>query len=118
MSGLAHVRARDWRGSDERLRGRHLFGEADHNNQHPDITRAVRHLSYKLHFNRLTGESALFDLAADPGERVDLAGRQPDVVAGLKARLDRFLLIRPEATSPVNLTPEERERLRSLGYVR
>jgi arylsulfatase A-like enzyme len=107
-----------WRAGEERPRDRHLFGEADHNNQEHDVTRAVRHGRHKLLFNRLTRETALFDLVSDPGERTDLDDKEPAVVAELRAHLDRFLQIRPEATSPVTLTPEERERLRSLGYVR
>jgi arylsulfatase A-like enzyme len=110
--------SRHWRASGGPPRERHLFGEADHTNVELDITRAVRHGSHKLHFNRLTGEQALFDLAADPEERTDVAGAQPAVVADLRAHLDRFLKLRPEATTPVQLTPQEQERLRSLGYVK
>ena len=106
-----------WQGDADRRAGRYLFGEADHNNAKPDITRAVRQRSYKLHFNRLTGQRELFDLARDPGERVDRATSEPAVTADLKARLDRFMQIRGEAASPSRLTPEEIEKLRSLGYL-
>jgi len=37
------------------------------------------------------GVSALFDLASDPGERRNLAGREPQLVARLRGELDRFL---------------------------
>lgn len=97
--------------------GRYLFGEADHNNAEPDITRAVRHRSYKLHFDRLTGRRALFDLVRDPLERVDRAASEPAVTADLEARLERFMQIRGEAAPPARLTPEEVEKLRSLGYL-
>jgi arylsulfatase A-like enzyme len=106
-----------WRGEDGRLGERYLFGEADHNNAEPDITRAVRHRSYKLHFNRLTGQRELFDLARDPGERADRAGFEPAVTSELMARLERFMQIRGEAAPPSRLTPEEIEKLRSLGYL-
>jgi arylsulfatase A-like enzyme len=96
---------------------RYLFGEADHNNAQPDITRAVRHRGYKLHFDRLSGRRMLFDLGRDPGERDDRAAAEPAVVADLKARLDRFMQIRGEAGPPARLTPEEVEKLRSLGYL-
>ncbi|MGH9464570.1 MAG: hypothetical protein ACRD0X_02920, partial [Thermoanaerobaculia bacterium] len=33
----------------------------------------------------------LFDLATDPGERHDLAGERPDLVAALQSELDAFL---------------------------
>jgi arylsulfatase A-like enzyme len=106
-----------WRGQAGRLGERYLFGEADHNNAEPDITRAVRHRSFKLHFNRLTGRRELFDLGRDPGERVDRSAREPAVTADLRARLERFMQIRGEVAPPSRLTPEEIEKLRSLGYL-
>jgi arylsulfatase A-like enzyme len=109
--------APSWQGEAGRLGGRYLFGEADHNNAEPDVTRAVRHRSFKLHFNRLTGQRELFDLARDPGERVDRTTSEPAVAADLKARLERFMQIRGEAAPPSRLTPEEIEKLRSLGYL-
>ena len=105
------------RGEASPLSGRYLFGEADHNNAEPDITRAVRHGRYKLHFNRLTGKRELFDLGEDPGERVDRAAAQPAVTAELGARLERFMRTRSEAAPPSRLTPEEIEKLKSLGYL-
>jgi arylsulfatase A-like enzyme len=104
-------------GGADRRAGRTLFGEADHNNAEPDVTRAVRHRSYKLHFDRLTGRRALFDLSRDPGERVDRNASEPAVAAELGARLERFMQIRGEAAPPARLTPEEVEKLRSLGYL-
>jgi len=109
--------APSWRGGDGRRGERYLFGEADHNNAEPDVTRAVRHGAYKLHFNRLSGRRELFDLARDPGERTDLAAAQPAITAELAARLERFMQIRGEAAPPARLTPEEIEKLRSLGYL-
>jgi arylsulfatase A-like enzyme len=103
---------------DGRLGQRTLYGEADHNNEENDVTRAVRRREHKLHFHRLTGEVRLYDLAADPGERTDLAGARPTIVAELRGHLQRFLELRPPETGRVELTPEETERLRSLGYVR
>jgi arylsulfatase A len=45
--------------------------------------RAARSGRWKLVVD--AGQSLLFDLAVDPGERTDLAGRRPDLVASLKA---------------------------------
>lgn len=101
-----------------RLSGRALFGEADHNNAEPDVKRSVRRGAFKLHLDRVTGEIALYDLARDPGERQDVASGQAAVVAELRQRLDRFLLVKPLASAPVTLSPEELEKLKSLGYVR
>ncbi|MDA4895730.1 sulfatase-like hydrolase/transferase [Streptomyces sp. MS2A] len=58
---------------------------------------AVREGDYKLVSSAREGmdgppavETALFDLAADPGERRDLASSRPDVVERLQRELDRF----------------------------
>jgi arylsulfatase A-like enzyme len=106
--------------SDGRIADRALFSEADHNDVEDDITRAVRYRSFKLHYNRLTGEYRLFDLEHDPRERHDLASEQKSAVAALSERLTRFMA---SARTPVSvpqrtLSPEEIEKLRSLGYLR
>lgn len=46
--------------------------------------------SHKLVYNRLSGSAQLFDLAADPAERDDLATRAPERFAELGALLDAF----------------------------
>lgn len=107
-----------WHGGGAELGERYLSCEADHNNAEPDVTRAVRHGKDKLHFNRLTGQAPLFDLGTDPGEHTDTAARRPAIAADLRAHLDRFREVRPKASGSVTLTPEQMERLKSLGYVR
>jgi arylsulfatase A-like enzyme len=66
-------------------------------------------------------DARLFDLAADPHERVDLAARQPDRVESLRAAARAF---RVSAETPVqapriesDLGPEVVEQLRALGYL-
>jgi arylsulfatase A-like enzyme len=61
---------------------------------------------------------ALYDLEADPGERRNLAGAQPDVVARLRETLERL------ATESVEAAPMDDEdeailtaRLEELGYL-
>lgn len=102
----------------EGLRGRFLFGEADHNNAEHDVTRAVRRGSFKLIYNRLSGRSELFDLAEDPGETRDVKAQQPEAARRLRAVLGRFLEREtlPGEKAPA-LTPDERERLEALGYL-
>jgi arylsulfatase A-like enzyme len=61
-------------------------------------------------------ERELFDLGRDPAEQANLAASE----AATLARLDAELRKRYEGLDvpPVSLTPEQEERLRSLGYVR
>jgi arylsulfatase A-like enzyme/Flp pilus assembly protein TadD len=57
----------------------------------------------------------LYDLARDPGETQDLAAAQPEVVAGLRAEMERLHALRvPE---PEAVPREVAERLAALGYV-
>lgn len=58
----------------------------------------------------------LFDVTEDPAERHDLSAEKTDVVAALRRRLAEFP---PKAASstPTAVTPTDRERFESLGYV-
>jgi arylsulfatase A-like enzyme len=101
----------------EHLHRRVLFAEADHFNSQNDIFRAVRRENHKLHYNRLTQVSQLYDLRHDPGEREDLLRSRPEVAADLGQRLSRFLALKAPVGEHVDLSPEELEHLRSLGYL-
>jgi arylsulfatase A-like enzyme len=57
----------------------------------------------------------LFDLAEDPGEARNLAAANPSLVERLRAQLAEHLQALP---AKPQLTPEQEERLRALGYVR
>jgi len=63
----------------------------------------------------------LYNLAADPGETADLASSSPDRAAELRAKLEQELLrLSPApgaATGQAVTSANDRERLRSLGYV-
>jgi choline-sulfatase len=63
----------------------------------------------------------LYDLQSDPGEVTDLAASSPDKVAELRKKLEEELLRLsppPGATGgPSAARTDDRERLRSLGYV-
>jgi arylsulfatase A-like enzyme/tetratricopeptide (TPR) repeat protein len=62
----------------------------------------------------------LFDLAADPGEFVDIQNRQPRVALDLKRRLDALMVeTGRDAPAPrsANLDKETVERLAALGYI-
>jgi len=65
------------------------------------------------------GRCRLFDLAADPGERSDLAPRRPVLAGSLWARLARELAAAPAASEATDaeLDPELRRQLEALGYL-
>jgi len=91
-----------------------------------DFSLAERKGAWALHRDgfkliRSSAEARLFDLAADPGEQLNLAGAMPErvsrmerFVAGLFARRGDFP-VSPNVDTP--LDEETLEDLRSLGYV-
>ncbi len=101
-----------------RIEDRVLFSEADHNNVEHDITRAARSGRFKLHFNRLSREYRLYDLASDGSEREDLSAKEEEAFRALAEKLDRFLESEREEAPVRILSDEEIEKLRSLGYLR
>jgi arylsulfatase A-like enzyme len=73
----------------------------------------------KIIVNPIRG-AELFDLTADPDERHNLIGQQPRTFLCLRWLLDIALeeARPPIAASDEQLTDEELETLRSLGYIR
>jgi arylsulfatase len=74
---------------------------------------------WKLLWNS-KGRHGLYDLGRDPGERSNLAARDPARVARMSALLDRYLasLPRPGAAGPPReLDAATRDALKALGYV-
>jgi arylsulfatase A-like enzyme len=67
------------------------------------------------------GRGELFDLAADPLERVNLLERQTELAAGLREALETYHRSLRScvggSTPPPELSPEQIERLQTLGYV-
>jgi arylsulfatase A-like enzyme len=78
----------------------------------PKAPASLRTRRWKFH------DGKLFDLLADPGEAVDLAGERPDIVGALRAELERQVAARPEpdVIVPAELDPDVIERLKALGY--
>ena len=76
------------------------------NNDGPALWRAGSHLE-------------LYDLARDPKEKENLAGKRPIAVAFLERRLEAFRAAQPRAGAAerVALSAQEKEQLRALGYV-
>ncbi len=74
---------------------------------------------WKFIRDEVSGTSELYDLERDPGERTNLASALPDSVDRFARELDERmgeLGAEPLTPAPVELTEQQRERLRSLGY--
>ena len=98
------------------------FAEEDHEG---NVLRALRTPSWKLiEANegnpRGLPPTALFDVAADPGERTNLDGREPERSAELQRYLEgqqKFAEARRLGSGTATITAAEEEALRALGYV-
>ena len=107
---------------DAALHDRAIFFEA--NIQHPNLETkllqpgfksAVRRDSYKLHYDAVSGEYQLYDLAKDPHEREDMVAIKTEVVRSLRQALSVFLLD-GESGMVIEVDDEQRADLRKLGY--
>ncbi len=80
---------------------------------------------FKLIRSRTTGQSELYDLGSDPGERSNVASERPEIVDKGERLLDEHLARAAEVFTRLGaagdespaLDPEVEERLRSLGYL-
>ena len=81
---------------------------------------AIRTDAWKLTRDHDTGIQKLYDVRMDPLADHDVSGLQPNEVERLAARLDDWheRMAATESTSTRALTPEDRARLRALGYIR
>jgi arylsulfatase A-like enzyme/4-amino-4-deoxy-L-arabinose transferase-like glycosyltransferase len=72
---------------------------------------------------RSDARHSLYDLSADPGETRDLVAERPERARELLAALERFRAPRsrcrvaPSTQAAPEPSPEQRERLRTLGYL-
>jgi arylsulfatase len=82
---------------------------------------ALQTEAWSLVYHTARGQSELFDLAADPLQRRDLAAERPVLAAFYRQALHRWLLEQRRgpraAAEEVRLGEEEREALKALGYV-
>jgi hypothetical protein len=68
-------------------------------------------------------EYELYDFGQDPLDQKDVSAAHPDVVARLSAemaswrRMAEAQRVNPDAQAGRNLSSEELERLRALGYI-
>ncbi|MFT5441832.1 MAG: arylsulfatase A-like enzyme [Myxococcota bacterium] len=81
--------------------------------------RMVRNRDWKLLYipNEAGGLVRLFDLRNDPGENQDVAAANPNVVAELRRALDDTMANEPGGSVEKELSEEEKESLRALGYL-
>jgi arylsulfatase A-like enzyme len=69
-------------------------------------------------------EFELFDVAKDPFDQNNLADQHPDVVKRLAKALEGFrgmasgAKLKPDSEAAGSMTPEQLQRLRSLGYIK
>lgn len=77
----------------------------------------VRVGTWKYIEGRAEERRELYDLSRDPGERENRFAEEPARAAALADRLRGFRLAHPRPGSAPAVSPEDRERLRALGYV-
>jgi arylsulfatase A-like enzyme len=124
LSPLWSERAAEARSEFE---ARYLYGEASGGISYNffaggffPIFRSVRQGRYKLLHESKQDSYALYDLREDPGEKVDVASREPEITERLiRIMNERYEDFRaePREGEAVELSPEDAERLRALGYV-
>jgi arylsulfatase A-like enzyme len=70
-----------------------------------------------LHYPRRPAYDKLFDLQEDPGELHNLIDQHREIVESLLDELSRREAVDTQLPDPEEVTPEDLEFLRSLGYV-
>jgi len=118
------------RGGDDRpFRERTQYGEAAGGLSYDNIVKpgifpvysSVRRGRYKLVHESKAGVHALYDLETDPREQRDVSSDHPEFTARLMAVLQerqRDYSPEPPLESRVDLSKEDIDRLRALGYLR
>ncbi|MCC6409473.1 MAG: sulfatase [Planctomycetes bacterium] len=81
--------------------------------------RAALYLERWKYIRSTDGKHELYDLEADPREKRNLIAEKPELARTLEERLSRFEAdsrAGPEQAAPVEVSAEELETLRALGY--
>ncbi len=98
--------------------------------EHPDAAEsyAIIDGGWKLIHNKVRPperpEFELFDAVRDPFDQVNVADKHPEIVQRLAKTLEGWRAmavaarLKPDSEATGNMTPEQLQRLRSLGYVR
>ena len=85
------------------------------------VHRAVRRGVHKLVWDSTQDSYSLYDLAADPAESIDVRVQKPQIAEELIAEMRRRFsdeAVEPAPENRVDLSDEDLERLRALGYMR
>ena len=85
--------------------------------RHSIYSRMVQRGGWKLIWSAYGPTYELYDLAADPEEVDNRAGRRPDLLRSLKDELD-VTPPRWRRSATIGISEESLERLRDLGYIR
>ena len=94
---------------------RPLFAEANRSPK-PGSRVAVRRGPHKLLLDLETGDRALYDLAADPGETDDRIEADPAQAEALLEAYETFRQVQVDGVAIGEVPDDLRERLRALGY--
>ncbi len=108
-----HLYRRHYDGDDDRDADADAGGEAPRGEKY-----GLRRGRWKLIEGPAERTLELFDLAADPRERMNVAGREPERVERLRAEIAAWRRANPPlaASSGAPLDDDERARLEALGY--
>jgi arylsulfatase A-like enzyme len=108
-----------------RLPSRYVFSEAnkptgsDQRKELIDNRRAVRHPRYKLHYDKLTKNTQLYDLQNDPMEKANVLSGHKQLASSMFEQLKVFMQVDAAGTGEKlpPLSSEEVRKLKSLGYL-
>jgi arylsulfatase A-like enzyme len=122
MEGVSLKRNMTWV-FDFQRRGLLGFSQVGLNDRAPDKDLiAVSAPGFKYIFDFISGQEELYDLKADPQERVNIVGSRPDLAKSFRQQVSRFRNIqqlrRRAVIEKIEIDDESKEQLKSLGYLR
>ena len=122
MEGVSLKRNMTWV-FDFQRRGLLGFSQVGLNDRAPDKDLiAVSAPGFKYIFDFISGQEELYDLKADPQERVNIVDSRPDLAKSFQQQVSRFRDIqrmkRKAVIEKIEIDDESKEQLKSLGYLR
>jgi arylsulfatase A-like enzyme len=95
-----------------------VIAEADWQNRLPESFWMIRGKRYKLIYDWRNKSPELYDMLEDPEEASDLSEEKPELTSALIQELEDTMESYRSGETRVEISEEELDRLRSLGYVR